>query len=267
MPILGLFNTGQEDRYARQVGGIASGQQTSAAVKDLQSNANQMRKQAFSQAYQSRGNPALAQRQAAQVAGENSLQAGAQIASQRARDVQGAQQEQTRLAAQTTDGINNAIGMGAQAVGTLYGGPMGGAAAKTGSDMLTGAVSGALSGKPEASGQGAGGPLGDLAGGVLSSLGQSPAGQTMAGPETQSLLGAPSAPTAPSQAGQAALGQALSGGNQAPAYDNKPSAEAEAAQVARQKDALMRSHPSVIDPNDPRWQNKQRLLFQQMAGR
>ena len=142
MPILGLFPSNREDKYAREVGGIASGQRSSAAVNELRSNADLARKQAFSQAYQSRGNPALAQRQAMDVGRDITMQSGQQIAQQRQSDVLSAKAEQQRLEQQRLQGINNLVGFGVQGAGMLLGGPAVGAAAGAAADAATGALGG-----------------------------------------------------------------------------------------------------------------------------
>lgn len=123
MPILGLFPTSQEQRYARDVGGIASGQRSSLAVQDIQRNAETARKEAFAQAYQSRGNPALARRQAMDVSRDVTMQSGQQMARQRAADVEAAKAEQQRLEQQRVAGINNLIGFGVRGAGMLAASP------------------------------------------------------------------------------------------------------------------------------------------------
>ena len=123
MPILGLFPSNREDKYAREVSNIASGQRSSAAVDELRSNADLARKQAFSQAYQSRGNPALAQRQAMDVGRDITMQSGQQIAQQRQSDILSAKAEQQRLEQQRLQGINNLIGFGVRGAQMLAGGP------------------------------------------------------------------------------------------------------------------------------------------------
>ena len=123
MPILGLFPTSQEERYARDVGGFASGKRSSLAVQDIQQNADTARKEAFTQAYQSRGNPALARRQAMDVSRDVTMQSGQQMARQRAEDVNAAKAEQQRLEQQRVAGINNAIGFAAQSSGLLHASP------------------------------------------------------------------------------------------------------------------------------------------------
>ena len=142
MPILGLFPSSREDKYAREVGGIASGQRSSAAVNELRSNADLARKQAFAQAYQSRGNPALAQRQAMDVGRDVTMQSGQQIAQQRQSDITSAKAEQQRLEQQRLQGINNLIGYGVQGAGMLLGGPAVGAAASAAVDAAKGTLGG-----------------------------------------------------------------------------------------------------------------------------
>lgn len=126
MPILGLFNTRQEDKYGNQVRDLASGKQTSQAVQGIAQDAGRARKQAFAQAFQSRGNPALARRQAMDAGVQIQANAGQQTANQRAADQTNYQQEANRLEAQKTAGINNAVGFGMQAASTLIGGPAAG---------------------------------------------------------------------------------------------------------------------------------------------
>lgn len=123
MPILGLFPTSQEDRYARDVNSVASGKRSSLAVQDIQRNADTARKEAFTQAYQSRGNPALARRQAMDVSRDVTMQSGQQLARQRTEDVNAAKAEQQRLEQQRVAGINNAIGFAARSSGLLHASP------------------------------------------------------------------------------------------------------------------------------------------------
>ena len=276
MPILGLFNTQMEGQRRREAERVASGQQSSAETTGAQTAVNQgvdrARKQAFAQAYQNRSNPALAQRQAQEASGAVAARGNQDMALNRSGDIGNARAQLSAMDAQRSQGINNLIGYAQQGAGLLFGSPAADAAAAVAGKVVNAAQGGA-------SGPSAQTPTGSQSSqdGQQSALGALDSALSTYDTEDafNGLLRTPQSsepnhpPTAPSQAGQAAIEQALSGGNQAPAYDNKPSAvnTVEAAQIARQKDALMRSHPAVIDPNDPRWQNKQRLLFQQMAGR
>lgn len=144
MPIFGLFPTSQEQQYARQVGNIATGRDSSVAYKDIQRNADLARKEAFTQAMQSRGNQALARRQSMDVGRDVTMQAGQQLARQREVDVNAARAEQQRLEQQRIAGINNAIGFAAQGAGMLVGSPAAGGAAQAATSAITGGVQQAL---------------------------------------------------------------------------------------------------------------------------
>lgn len=142
MPILGLFPSNREDRYAREVSDLASGRRSSIAVNELRSNADLARKQAFSQAMQSRGNPALAQRQAMDVGRDITMQSGQQIAQQRQADFNAARAEQQRLEQQRLQGINNLVGFGVRGAQMLAGGPAVKAAAGAAVDAAKGTLGG-----------------------------------------------------------------------------------------------------------------------------
>lgn len=192
MPILGLFPSNREDKYAREVSNIASGQRSSAAVDELRSNADLARKQAFSQAYQSRGNPALAQRQAMDVGRDITMQSGQQIAQQRQSDILSAKAEQQRLEQQRLQGINNLIGYGVQGAGMLLGGPAVGAAAGTAVDAARGALGGSQPFTPKP-------PIGQKPAMAASPLQAAPTGGLGSGmtqEDIQSLVG-PRQPAAP----------------------------------------------------------------------
>lgn len=129
MPILGLFPTGRESDYQGYVDERAGGAET-AATRELRQSGELARRQAFASAYASRGNQALARRQANQEATQATLSSGAQVANQKLRDIEAAKMEQQRLEQQRVAGINNAIGFAAQGAGMLLGGPALGAGAK-----------------------------------------------------------------------------------------------------------------------------------------
>ena len=91
MPILGLINSPLEQQRRREAEQVAKGRalsaESNAANVATQQGVAQARKGAFAQAYQSRGNPALAQRQAQEAATNATMQGGQQMAQQRAGDV------------------------------------------------------------------------------------------------------------------------------------------------------------------------------------
>ncbi len=123
MPILGLFPSQRESAYEREVGDYATGRRSSPAMQDIRQNADLARREAFTQAYQSRGNQALARRQAMDVGRDVTMQAGQQMARQRTEDVNAARAEQQRLEQQRLQGINNLIGYGAIGASLLPGSP------------------------------------------------------------------------------------------------------------------------------------------------
>lgn len=143
MPILGLFPTETESNYRARVNALAGGAE-SPATQEMRRAGELAKKQAFAGAYASRGNQALARRQAGQTAAQISTETGASIGMQRQRDIDAARSEQQRLEQERVQGINNLVGFGVRGAGMLLGGPAGGAAAGTATKAVTGGIQQAL---------------------------------------------------------------------------------------------------------------------------